>query len=125
MRATVVGTMMAIVVCLATAAVAAAAEGEPPCLADVKRLCANVPPTGNFVQGCLEAHSENLSTACRKRVGQVTRDGEALGTACRSDLDRFCANLPIAAGAKDTCLVKHRDALSTKCRDALDEQADQ
>jgi hypothetical protein len=121
MRATVVGTMLAIVVCAATAAVAA--EGEPPCLGDVKRLCANVPPTGSFVQGCLEAHSDALSAGCRKHVGQVTRDGETLGAACRSDIDRYCSGLPIAAGAQDSCLVQHRETLSSKCRDALDEQA--
>ena len=111
------------VLCVSAAGSAPAAEGEPPCLADVKRLCSEVPPTGNFVQGCLQAQPGNLSAACRRHVGQVTRDGEALDSACRADLAKHCANTPLAAGARDTCLVEHRDALSTKCRDTLDEQS--
>ena len=123
MRALAVRTMLAIVVCLSAARIVPAAEREPPCLADVKRLCADVPPTGTFVQGCLQAQPANLSPACRKHVDQLTRDGEALETACRPDLTKLCANAPLVAGARESCLVAHRDALSSKCRDTLDEQS--
>jgi hypothetical protein len=115
--------MLAIVVCLVTAAGAPADQDAPPCLADTKRFCGQVPPTGSFVQGCLQAHAANLSAACRKRVGQVTRDGEKLTTACRSDLARLCADTPLAAGARETCLVGHRDALSSECRETLEKQS--
>ena len=122
-RGTVVvrGTMtMLVVVCLAGAA---AAEDEPPCLADVKRLCNQVPPTGKFVQGCLEANRAALSARCRKHVGTLTRDTDKLNTACQRDLGRLCDDGTIRAGKQVGCLVEHRDTLSATCRDALDEQS--
>jgi hypothetical protein len=96
---------------------------EPPCLADVKRLCARVPPTGSFVQGCLEQHLDELSPKCRKQVRTVTDDATALTDACERDLDRLCAEQRTVAGERVSCLIQHRDALSAKCRDQLDRQS--
>ena len=111
------------VVCLAGAAAVTAAEGEPPCLADVQRLCSRVPPNGGFVQGCLQAHLDGLSAKCRKHVGDFARDTETLTTACQRELDGLCARIPTATGDRVSCLVAHRDTLSPKCRETLESQA--
>ena len=113
--------VLAIVMCLGGAAAVTAAEGEPRCLADVKRFCKFVPR--GLLQGCLEDHADGLSPACRKHFGDWNRDTEALGTACRSDVARFCADVPPAVDTPESCLVAHRDALSAKCRDTLESQA--
>jgi hypothetical protein len=115
-------TMSVLVVCFA-AATTAAADGEPPCLADINRWCNQVPPVGNFVQGCLQEKGDAVSTGCRKHLGTLTRDSAALAAACQRDLTRFCANERIAAGWNENCLMKHRDDLSSTCADALNEQS--
>jgi hypothetical protein len=112
---------LAIVVCLGGAAAVAAAEGEPRCLADVKKFCKLVPR--GLLQGCLEGHSTELSPSCRKHIGDFNHDTDALGAACRSDVARHCAGLPPAADTPESCLVAHRDALSAKCRETLESQA--
>jgi hypothetical protein len=112
--------MLAAAVCLAGVT---AAEDAPPCLADIGRLCNLVPPTGAFVQKCLEANRAALSAKCRKRVGTLTRDSGTLTAACRRDIDSACKDDPMSGDGHVGCLVKQRDKLSAACRDALDEQS--
>jgi hypothetical protein len=121
MRLAIVAAMLAIA--LGAPTPTRGADDEPPCLADVKRLCNNVPPTGAFVQGCLEAHGDALSAGCRKRVGTYTRDAEALASSCEADVHRLCADASLRAGDRATCLTQHREALSSACRDTLDKQS--
>jgi hypothetical protein len=97
-----------------------AAEGEPPCLADIERLCRLVPGTGAFIQGCLELQWDDLSSECRKHVGATTDDGVRIGDACESDMDRLCSDVDPGGGQRTACLLRNRDALSTRCRDTLD-----
>lgn len=92
---------------------------QPPCLADARRLCYLVPPTGSFVQGCLEMHGDDLSPACRKHVGRYTQDTETLRAACDGDLDRLCSGVGLHPSDHASCLLAHRDALTARCRDTL------
>ena len=118
-----VAAVLAMIVVVGARAAWAADDEAPPCLADVQQFCANVPPTGNFEQGCLQAHRDQLSADCRKRVDTYTTDNEALSSACGSDARRYCENIQTAAGAQQSCLVTHRESLSEKCREKLDEQS--
>ena len=121
MRTSTVQAMLAILLCLAGAEAVTAAEGEPRCLADVKRFCKLVPR--GLLQGCLENHADGLSPACRKHFADWNHDAEVLATACRSDVSRFCADVPPAADTPESCLVGHRDELSSKCRETLESHA--
>jgi hypothetical protein len=113
----------AIVVCVGSTLPAHADDKPPPCLGDVKRLCGLVPPAGPFVQECLEARSSQLSPECRKHVGELTRDTMALVSACQWDLVRFCPGAQNVAGGRASCLVGHRDDLSSRCREQLDAES--
>lgn len=115
--------MAIVVMVVAGAGMAWAEDDTPPCLADVQRLCGLVPPTGSFEQGCLEQHREQLSADCRKRVDRYTSDQETLTSACGSDARRYCENIQTTAGGQQACLVQHRESLSEKCRQELDEQS--
>lgn len=114
--------MLAVIACLVGFGVAGA-EDDPPCLADVQRLCNLVPPTGSYVEGCLQAHRSQLSARCRRHVGNLTRDTGTLTTACQRDIDSVCGDDPMSGDGHVGCLVKHREALSTRCRDTLDRQS--
>jgi hypothetical protein len=119
------GWMLGITMCLMGATgSASAAEGQPPCLADMQRLCPVVPALNGFVQECLRSNGAYLSPECRKHVGDITRDSNAVRVACYGDLARFCPNIDRArSGARLGCLVGHRDALDPKCRETLDDQS--
>src|SRR5262245_40981183 len=99
-------------------------EKEPPCLADMQRWCANVPPAGAYVQQCLEHRSAQLSERCSRHVGEVTRNRVHLTDACRADLCRLCSGVIITAGAPTGCLVRNREKLSDACRKTLDKQSE-
>ena len=99
-------------------------EGEPPCLKDMQRLCPLVPDTGSYVQGCLEQYRDQLSAECRKNLGGATDNRERVRAACGSDTDRFCNNLELGGGQQVGCLIKHREALSSRCRDVLDAESE-
>ena len=115
--------------CLARSAVAV--EPKPPCTDDVQRLCNLVPPTGSFIQGCLEMHRSALSPECRAHVGEYTRNTVTLRAECRPDIARLCGPVvdrtgrPVPPesipGAQLSCLLGHRDALSEPCRRTLDD----
>ena len=117
-----VTVLLAMLACLGGTTSAWAAEGDPPCQEDVQRLCPMVPATGNFVQGCLQEHADELSPDCRKHVGTYTRDTEDLRSACQQDLERHCSNIERAdlAGTQEACLARHRDGLSARCLEALE-----
>jgi hypothetical protein len=116
--------MLAVAACAASFGVVGAEEGQgPPCLADVQRWCNLVPPTGSFVQGCLEMHGDDLSARCRRHVGNLTRDTGTLTSACQRDINTVCENDPMSGDGHVGCLVTHRDKLSTGCREAIDQQS--
>lgn len=112
----------AIVMMLGSSRSVVAEDRQPPCLADVQRLCGSVPPTGDFVQTCLEGQRDQLSAKCRKHVGDFTHDTGALTSACQSDLAKLCGDSTEDAGSRESCLVAHRDKLSERCRTTFDDQ---
>lgn len=49
------------------------ADGQKPrpCEADVHKLCAQIQPGNGRVLACLQAHSGELSAACKTRLPQL------------------------------------------------------
>ena len=101
--------------------VAIAAENEPPCLAEIQRLCGMIPGTGAYAQNCLGMHTSELSPRCRKHLGDLTDTSVTVRSSCAADLSRYCADTPHAAGEDARCLLGHRDALSQACRKTVDD----
>jgi hypothetical protein len=98
------------------------AEDDPPCLKDTQRWCAQVPGAGGWIQGCLEQHLGDLSSECRKHVGQTFDTSDKIKTACDGDIERYCDEgyRAYGGGQRVACLVKNRDSVSARCRKALD-----
>ena len=42
-----------------------------------------------------------------------------VGTNCKADIAKYCANVPHGTGAVPACLAKHKDKLTTACKTAL------
>lgn len=64
--------------------------------------------------------------ACQKQVLRIIKEGvadiyvdEGLTTACRTDIFRYCNDIPIGGGKQLQCLIKLGKSLSNACRTVL------
>jgi hypothetical protein len=109
---------VSIAVLLLAASVAAAA-GDPPCAAEVKKYCANEPAGVGAIQACLKKHSADLSATCKAKVADLQKEIGSIAATCQYDIMRFCDDVTPGAGRVATCLQDHRDDLSPECKDRL------
>lgn len=100
------------------------ALAEPPCAADMRKLCADVPVGAGRVQACLKAHESELSEACRSRVDDLARDAKTLAAICRWDIGRFCSDVTPGRGQVLACLEKNESELDPVCKEALRKRSD-
>lgn len=100
---------------------AGSGRAEPPCLADVKKFCADTPVGSGKIQACLKAHEADLSPACKKGLADIGKRVGPFVATCRYDIVQFCADEPPGSGRVGSCLQKHRDELSPECKDRVDQ----
>lgn len=109
----------------AAAASAQTGDGKrPPCLDDAQRLCGQVPQDGEWVHACLQGHLDAVSADCRKHLDTLVTDVANTEADCESDVARLCSDVVSTAGARMSCLLDHRGALSRKCRERLDTESE-
>ena len=104
---------------LGTQPVARAADDDPPCMKDIARWCSQMPDMDPYLDSCLHGHYDDVSPECRKTLNKDPRREEKVRHACQADADKLCADVPLAGALNLECLVKQKDALSDKCREAL------
>jgi hypothetical protein len=92
---------------------------EAPCLADVKKFCAEVSPGAGGIQKCLKQHEAQLSEACRTRVDALLKEAGLTYAACREDIASFCSNVVPGAGRVVDCLNSNKDRLTSQCSTML------
>lgn len=88
---------------------------EPPCHADIKKFCADVPPGGGGIQKCLKQHEAELSEACRTKVDALVKDAGLAYAACRADIISFCSDVVPGGGRVVDCLNKNKERLTSQC----------
>src|SRR5262249_3484943 len=93
-----------------------AAWADPPCLADIQKLCANVPGSADQIQACLKSHEADLSKGCKAHVGELRKVAGQLAATCVWDIERFCGDTRPGGGKIAECLKEHRDDLSPNCK---------
>ena len=104
---------------LTLAASVAAAAGDLPCTAEVKKYCANEPAGVGMIQACLKKHDADLSATCKSKVGDLQKEIGSIAATCQYDIMRFCEDVTPGGGRVATCLQDHRDDLSPECNDRL------
>ena len=106
--------------CLAAVSLPGIATAEdPPCLADVKQFCAEVPVGGGRIQACLKEHDAQISEACRTRVDALMKEAGLAYAACRCDIGYFCSNVAPGGGRIVSCLEDNKEHLSPSCASML------
>ena len=108
--------LVAVAGLVASLACATSVRAEPPCLADIKKLCPEVPGSGWLIQSCLEEHEADLSKGCRAHLDDFRHTAGDLADACAWDAERFCGDESPGGGRIAGCLQQHREQLSPRCK---------
>lgn len=101
---------------LATQADAPVAETPRPCADEFERFCKDVKPGLGLMIDCLNQHREELSPACRDKVGGALARLDKAKQDCSGDITSFCGGVKPGGGRLLDCLKKQSDKLTTACR---------
>ena len=125
------GSMLACLFTVLALASPAASEApspeDAPCRADAERYCASVERGQGARSRCLQEHLAELSSECRARVearppgGRKPKRVGGLDASCAADLSKHCPD-ESRHGARVRCLRAHRDELSEKCAERLEQK---
>jgi hypothetical protein len=91
------------------------------CRAVMRELCKNVKPGHGRRTQCLVAHLDEFPTICAGalRAIELRRAQRAHLSACSTDMETLCANVPRGRKAVVPCLQQNQAKLSPQCASAL------
>jgi hypothetical protein len=110
---------------LLAAAVVAGEQPPPPnaCLADVERLCKDMPPGGGRIARCLRDNEASVSAECKAHMAKMRENVlarvKAFSEACKGDLGQYCKDVQPGQGRITRCLRENEAKLSPSCREQL------
>jgi Cysteine rich repeat len=95
---------------------------EASCGEDIKKYCSTVTPGEGRILYCMQAHEDKISPACAYDLNelelQVQTTVENLReavSACRGDIDKFCAKTQPGQGRIAACLAANKTSVSKSC----------
>ena len=96
------------------------------CKKELETYCKEVTPGEGRILACLYAYSDKLSGRCEYALydaaAQLERAVAALtyvANECRTDLEKYCANIQPGQGRLAACLEKNDAKVSSRCKQAL------
>jgi hypothetical protein len=99
---------------------------ESACGEDIKKYCSAVTPGSGRLLYCIQAHEDKITDGCGSVLDEVVLQTELsadnlreAGNACRSDINKFCANIQPGQGRITTCLTANKTAVSASCGEAV------
>jgi multidrug efflux system outer membrane protein len=102
---------------LADQPVTSITETPRPCADEFERFCKNVQHGLGLMIVCLDQHRDELSPACRTKVGGALVKLDKAKLDCAGDIASFCGSVKPGGGRILECLKKQSDRLSPACRD--------
>ena len=96
------------------------------CHKELTTFCKGVTPGEGRILACLYAFEDKVSDKCVYAVYDAAAQLEQAATAmkfaasaCKDDLQKFCANVKVGQGRALACLGKNEKEVSQACKDAL------
>jgi peptide subunit release factor 1 (eRF1) len=96
-----------------------AAEDDRPCVAEIKKFCADIEPGGGRLAACMQKHQAELSPACQARGQQVRERVQEAHEACQDDVAKYCKDIKPGEGRIVACLRTHEKDVSSACKTAM------
>jgi hypothetical protein len=93
---------------------ATAQSGAGACVADIKKICADVKPGSGRIAACLKAKVADLSDVCKARFAEVA----AAGKTCRGEVEKQCGT-KTGRIQKVTCIKGALANLGDDCKAAM------
>lgn len=96
------------------------------CHKELTTFCKGVPPGEGRILACLYAFEDKVSDKCiyalydaSLQLEQAVAAVKFAASACKDDLQKFCANVKVGQGRALACLEKNQKDVSQGCKDAL------
>ncbi len=96
------------------------------CNKELTTFCKGVPPGQGRILACLYAFEDKVSDKCMYglydaslQLEQAVAAIKFAASQCKSDLDKYCANVQVGQGRGLACLKKNDKNVSQPCKDAL------
>ncbi len=96
------------------------------CHKELTTFCKGVTPGEGRILACLYAFEDKVSDRCIYALYDASTELEQAVTAvkfaasaCKDDLQKFCANVKLGQGRALACLGKNEKDVSQACKDAL------
>jgi hypothetical protein len=96
------------------------------CQKEIDAFCKDVTPGEGRVLQCLAAHHDKISGRCNYVLDDASMQLQRVALAvnhlageCKSDLEKYCASVPIGDGRVAGCLKQHEATLSATCTQAM------
>lgn len=96
------------------------------CHKELTTFCKGVTPGEGRILACLYAFEDRVSDKCiyalydaSLQLEQAVAAVKFAASACKDDLQKFCANVKVGQGRALACLGKNEKEVSQACKDAL------
>jgi hypothetical protein len=89
------------------------------CVADLKRLCPDVPPGNNRLRTCMRENIRDVSFPCLVALAKFAEVRRSLKGECSAHLQQQCGNVERRGEQFGACLRSAVASLSDTCKDAL------
>src|SRR5262245_61958498 len=99
---------------------------ESACGEEIKKYCSTVTPGEGRLLYCMQAHEDKLSPECEYGLDELEEHVQATVdvfkeavSACRGDIEKFCATTQPGQGRIAACLAANRTSVSKICVEAV------
>lgn len=96
------------------------------CSQEIRTLCAEAAPGGGRLLACFAVHEDRLSEDCAAelhevapRLGAMANSIAFIERSCKSDIEKFCADVELGKGRFTQCLKARYDDATPICQQAL------
>jgi multidrug efflux system outer membrane protein len=105
---------------LATAAPAAPAAADYPCMDEIEKYCKDIPPGKGELILCLSKRRQDLGPVCREKVDKNSARLEEARRICTPDIEKYCPKIVEGQGRLLKCFKDHIASISPACREQVE-----
>jgi hypothetical protein len=91
-------------------------SGKGACKADIETFCKGIKPGDGRLMACIKSNNDRISQECKDNIAMVREKTKEFVQACKTDVNKFCKEIPRGKGRIASCLKSHEAELSDTCK---------